>query len=838
MTSVSPFRAAKKGRLGATLVLLLAGAAFLSGCGSDPAEERAAAEASIAAGDLRTASIHVSRGLQSRPSDPDLHALKGRIELESGDFTQAQKALVRAIELGATGPHVTKLLADTLIQQGDNGSALETLDGVSDADRDSEYWLLRGEALLQTGAMEDASAALARSASVGGESSRRLVTEARLEHLAQRDDSAAQLFDRAVAVAASRQGRAEALNARASFNASAERLKEASNDLQQAAEIYADAGALTRSFNAQLALVEVLLTLGDLDSAEKAAARLASFAPNAPLAAYAVGAVAYRQGRYADALTNLQAAVNGLAENTQLRTMLGAAHLASGNVNQAEQQFLEVLGAVPDDVTAAKLLARMRLQQGRADAALSVLRAVPDDQADAEVEMLRSAASLSSGDARAAVEHAEQAVTRDPDDQSLQLDLARMYLSLGRDRDALAILDTLSTGDEALNAEILKMFSRLRAGESVAGGALAAGIVQRFPKEPRAFLAAAMFAKSTGDNATAEQRLKDAILVDPNFFPARLALAAELAGSDRIAEAEQQLNLALELEPNNTSALVALARLSLVRGEVAEADSLLTRAVAAAPAAMRPRFALGDVKVRLNQLDAALALAEELGRDFPNGAEGPFLAGKVRMAQKRYGDAAASFETAFGRSRTWPALGQQIQSLRFAGRNGDAIRGVRAWLAEHSDDAEARLVLAELLQAEGRGADAISEYDQILAGTPVNVVALNNAAWLLREQDPPRALALAKKAVELAPDHPAVLDTLGWLLVERGRAEEGLVHVQRAAELAPAAADIQYHLAHALVKVARDDEARVLLESLLGSPRPFSLRREAEALSATLSRAP
>ena len=114
---------------------------------------------------------------------------------------------------------------------------------MSESNRDSEYWLLRAQALLHLGAVADASQALTQSAAAGGESSRLFIAQARLDELEQRGDGAAQLLDRAVAVGVSWQERAEALIARASFNVRAQRLREAGDDLRQAADIYAEVGA-------------------------------------------------------------------------------------------------------------------------------------------------------------------------------------------------------------------------------------------------------------------------------------------------------------------------------------------------------------------------------------------------------------------------------------------------------------------------------------------------------------------------------------------------------------------------------------------------------------------
>lgn len=72
----------------------------------------------------------------------------------------------------------------------------------------------------------------------------------------------------------------------------------------------------------------------------------------------------------------------------------------------------------------------------------------------------------------------------------------------------------------------------------------------------------------------------------------------------------------------------------------------------------------------------------------------------------------------------------------------------------------------------------------------------------------PRAQETAEKAVQLSPNHPAYADTLGWILVGKGRTEAGLRYLREARLRSPEDAEIRFHLAYALNKIDRKDEAR------------------------------
>ena len=109
-------------------------------------------------------------------------------------------------------------------------------------------------------------------------------------------------------------------------------------------------------------------------------------------------------------------------------------------------------------------------------------------------------------------------------------------------------------------------------------------------------------------------------------------------------------------------------------------------------------------------------------------------------------------------------------------------------------------------------------------------MALNNLAWIYQQEKDPRALEYAEKANQLAPDNPATLDTLGWILIEQGNTSRGLPLLQKANSLAPDAPDIHYHLILGLVKAGDKAKARKELEQLLASGKSFANIEEARTL--------
>jgi predicted Zn-dependent protease len=84
-----------------------------------------------------------------------------------------------------------------------------------------------------------------------------------------------------------------------------------------------------------------------------------------------------------------------------------------------------------------------------------------------------------------------------------------------------------------------------------------------------------------------------------------------------------------------------------------------------------------------------------------------------------------------------------------------------------------------------------------------------------------------------APKSPAIMDTLGWILVQSDDPQRGFDLLKQAADAAPNQGDIRYHLAAAMRKQGKADDARKELEKLLADNAGvvnFTLKSDAEKM--------
>jgi spermidine synthase len=127
--------------------------------------------------------------------------------------------------------------------------------------------------------------------------------------------------------------------------------------------------------------------------------------------------------------------------------------------------------------------------------------------------------------------------------------------------------------------------------------------------------------------------------------------------------------------------------------------------------------------------------------------------------------------------------------------------------------------------------EAIKHYRAIIAKHPDHVLALNNLADILSETGQlDEALALAEKAVAIAPQNGMILDTYGWILFKQKKNSVALDVLKKSASLLPDHPIILYHLGAAYHVAGNDNLAREHLEKALSISSNFKGADQARKL--------
>nr|WP_229801353.1 tetratricopeptide repeat protein [Tateyamaria omphalii] len=179
--------------------------------------------------------------------------------------------------------------------------------------------------------------------------------------------------------------------------------------------------------------------------------------------------------------------------------------------------------------------------------------------------------------------------------------------------------------------------------------------------------------------------------------------------------------------------------------------------------------------------DSAIEVLEQLAKRFGDLPLVHSTLGDVLRQQDKFEEAVAAYDRAL--DLTDPDDG-------------------RAWFLHY-----ARAISHERLK---EWPDAEADFRRALELNPGQPQVLNYLGYSLVEKQIKldEALEMIEKAVEASPDSGYIVDSLGWVLYRLGRYDEAVGHMERAVELMPVDPVVNDHLGDVYWAVGREREAR------------------------------
>ncbi len=518
------------------------------------------------------------------------------------------------------------------------------------------------------------------------------------------------------------------------------------------------------------------------------------------------------------------------------RIQLAQQRFAVGAVDDALQDLAIARAAEPLSLQASSLEIDALIKAGRIDDATTAVedlrRATPDS---AVPETYLGVIALNRGGVQAARPHFEKALALQPDFATAAIDLAQTYRAERRFDEARAIYDRtlqkqpnnvallmaradLELADQKPD-EAIKWLERARAADPLA-------------TEPRFELVQMYLDRQDAVKAVAISHELERIA--PRDKRAISALAeSELANNDRTS-AIADFTRVVDMTSNAPDALMRLADVLVSGGEVQAGYSLMRKALDANPGDQRMQQAFLDFSVRTGNVGASIDFIRDRQVRRPNDIGLDTLLGELYEADHKFQRAEAAYSTGLAKTKDGALLRGLARSQAHTASLDTALATLRKWLTDQPNDYPTQLLLAAMLEDAKQPDKAIAEYERLLAVNPKDPGVLNNLAGLYSAKGDRRAAGLAEQAYALAPQSPAIADTLGWILVQAGDTERGLKLLQGAAAGSPGAG-IRYHLAVALSKAGLRDDAVRVLGDLLKSDASFTDRAAAQALMAKLN---
>ncbi|HEY4264639.1 MAG TPA: XrtA/PEP-CTERM system TPR-repeat protein PrsT [Micropepsaceae bacterium] len=385
------------------------------------------------------------------------------------------------------------------------------------------------------------------------------------------------------------------------------------------------------------------------------------------------------------------------------------------------------------------------------------------------------------------------------------------------------------------------------------------------PRNVPAYIALAQISLHEGEESQSVGLLNSAIRVAPNDPTPRLTLATYQTSQGKYQDARATVNALLKIAPNDPATLMQLGQIQFLSGDTGKAietfrslaatyttaagtyvvlakvlhatkDRLAAidaakRAVELDPFSPKIRGLLVEYLIAGDRPDEAIANAREYVSSHP-GTDADLLLAAALIGVKRQEEASAYLTTRLA------AKPDRLLALRLSqlamdmGNRKKALDILAEWLRKSPGDYDVgRQYGASLLQI-GDVPAARKEFETLLMRRPEDPVVLNDLGWILRDDDPARALSLVTLAVKIVPDSTQILDTLAWIKFQRRDLQGALLLLRRAHSLDTGDGEVGFHFAVALDATGRRAEAKTLLQSVVEKNLEFTDKDNAKKLLA------
>src|SRR5438067_735150 len=474
--------------------------------------------------------------------------------------------------------------------------------------------------------------------------------------------------------------------------------------------------------------------------------------------------------------------------------------LRKGNTEEAKKYLQDLTAQARDFVGAWVLQAKIAQAEKKYDEVTKLLQNVfSRDPDNIEGRVVQAQALIGKGDLKQGTGILENVDKTYPNNVGVKYQLALAYVQAKDTNQAMAELDQAVTiAPRYVEAIVLLAQLRLRAGDarSVIGPLESAMKLRPDLIQVKTLLADAYQAVGRSEDSTA--LFRDQVQKTPDSPQAYVLLGVVLRRQNKNDEARKAFEKTLELDPENALAIDQLA----------------------------------DLDLQAKDFTAVHRRADAVLKKQPQSAPAYYIHGRSYVMEKNFPAAEDALKKAIELDPNLAVLYNLLVSIYVqTNQLPEALKQVDTVLAKNPQYAPALLTSGIIYTQMGDFAKARDSYEKALAVNPNFIPALNNLAYIYSEKlsNLNRAAELARKAHELNPAEPSIIDTFGWVLYRQGKYQEAAELLAQSAAKAPGNGEIQFHLGMANYMMGRSEDARVALEKAVASPRDFAGKDEAKS---------
>lgn len=257
-----------------------------------------------------------------------------------------------------------------------------------------------------------------------------------------------------------------------------------------------------------------------------------------------------------------------------------------------------------------------------------------------------------------------------------------------------------------------------------------------------------------------------------------LGMALNRSGAEPFVKVYLQLSLALK--PDNDFALMNLAELYETESDAQDAIDLYARVAAGSPFKRLAEMQTGLNLADIDKKDEAVTHLKKLVADDPDDMRAYLALGGVYSSKDDYRSAANTYDEAVARLKNPTRADYNIYYQR-----GIAHERLKEW-----DKAEPNFRKAL----------------ELFPNQP-QVMNYLGYSWVDMDRNLEEGLELIRKAVDLRPSDGYIVDSLGWAYYRLGRYDEAVTELERAVSLRPEDPVLNDHLGDAYFRAGRRLEA-------------------------------
>lgn len=762
--------------------------------------------------------------LAENPGAPEALIGLAQHALSENDLETATELSERAVEKNPENPTAWRFKANLLRAQGDAEAALEAFERVTElAPNDISVYNDKAAIEIALGRFDDAKNSIDHARELAPDSLMVHYSQALLDFTQNKHEEA---LDSIQTVLSAAPEHLPSVLLAGAIQLSLNSLRQAEQHLEQYLK------KIPGNLYARKLMINTLIRSNQTKQAIEVLEPTLEAAQQDPQLLAMAGEAYMRTGEFTKA-TNFFEKANKIAPNNAfLHTALGLSKLATGDREHAIAELQLAKDLSKNSHRAGILLALTHLRSNEFDKALSVIDELEkEDPQNPLFHNLKGAAYMSQDDFAAARTHFNKALAIQPGFFPAISNLARLDLQDQKPDKAKKRFEAVLNNDEkniqAMNALAALALSQGNTHEATKW------LKRASDRNPNALDPALRL----GAHYLRIEEKEKALLLARKLFGAQpdeprvleLLGKTQLAHDNHAAALDSYEKLAAEL-PESAAAQLQIAKLHSAMKDLPATSSALKKALRINPDYIEAKVALARLAVIEDKEAEAMAMAQKIQKEHTDIPVGHELEADLLMKQKKPEMASKAYKKALSMRQSGPLIIKSHIALTQAGNEKQANSLLTEWLADNPNDVTTHLYLANNYITKERYADAIEEYEQILQKNPEHILSLNNLAWLYQQNKDPRALEIAERAYEIAPESPAVLDTLGWIFAEKAVFDKALPLLEEAASKLPDNASIQYHYAYVLTNTENQHRARQILDKIITSGNEFPEIKEARAL--------